>query len=121
MLFDQVQDDGFDFIRSAYNPIATSDATVSTRPSANIASCEIVAASHTPIAAPIICQKPSRAEAAPAFSPNGDSACAVPSGLTMPMPSKNTHIAARNGRNVAWNSDTKRIATLPMAAASNPP
>ncbi len=69
---------------------------VSTTPSANSASCEIVAASQTPIAAVIICQKPTRADAAPALSPNGDSACAVPSGLTMPMPSRNTLERARD-------------------------
>ena len=90
-------------------------------PSANIASCEIVAASHTPIAAVIICQKPTSADAAPAFSPNGDSACAVPSGLTMPMPSRNTLMAARNGRKLGLNSDTSRIAMLPVAAANSPP
>ena len=52
-----------------YSPTATSENTVSTTPSANSASCEIVAASQTPIAAVIICQKPTSAEAAPAFSP----------------------------------------------------
>ncbi|WP_334440852.1 hypothetical protein [Bradyrhizobium sp. AZCC 1610] len=57
---------------------------VNTTPSANIASCDTVAASQTPAAAFIICQKPSSAEAAPAFSPNGESAWAVPSGLTSP-------------------------------------
>src|SRR5712691_11893759 len=66
-------------------------------------------------------QKPTSADAAPAFSPNGDSACAVPSGLTMPMPSRNTHIAARNGRNVGLKSETSSIAMLPVAAASRPP
>src|SRR4249920_826144 len=76
--------------------MASTEATVSTMPSANIASCEMVAASQTPTADVIICQKPSSAEAAPAFSPNGESACALPSGLTIPMPSRKTPIAARN-------------------------
>ena len=99
----------------------TSENTVSTTPSANSASCEIVAASQTPIAAVIICQKPTSAEAAPAFSPNGESACAVPSGLTMPMPSRNTLIAARNGRKEGLYSETSSIAMLPVAAANSPP
>ncbi len=43
-------------------------------PSANAACGTIVADRDTPIAAPIICQKPSSAEAAPAWVPNGDSA-----------------------------------------------
>src|SRR5438128_2123829 len=80
-----------------------------TTPSANSASCEIVAASQTPIAAVIICQKPTSAEAAPAFSPNGDSACAVPNGLTMPIPSRNTPIAPRNGRKPGLYSATSSI------------
>ena len=68
----------------------------------------------------IICQKPSSADAAPAFSPNGDSACAVPSGLTMPMPSRNTSMPPRNGRKLGLKSDTSRIAMLPVAASHQP-
>src|SRR5438045_2077917 len=42
----------------AYKPRASSENALNTTPSANIASCDTVAASHTPIAAFIICQKP---------------------------------------------------------------
>src|SRR3954454_4925686 len=104
----------------AYKPRASSENALNTTPSANIASCDTVAASHTPIAAFIICQKPSSAEAAPAFSPNGESARAVASGLTTPMPSRNTHIAPRNGKKVGLIIEMSRIAMLLAAVAHRP-
>jgi hypothetical protein len=56
-----------------------------------MASFAITAASATPSAAANICQNPSSADAAPARSPNGERVCALQSGLTMPIPKRNTH------------------------------
>jgi len=48
------------------------------------------AASDAPQAAPAICEKPNKAAAAPALSPNGDSAAALDSGLAIADPFRRT-------------------------------
>ena len=51
-------------------------------------SLERIAASDAPHAAPAICEKPNKAAATPALSPNGDSAAALDSGLAIPKPNR---------------------------------
>ena len=101
-------------------PSASTDDAVSTTASEYVASLEIFAVRRTPDAAPIIWQKPSNAEAAPACFPNGESVCAVPSGFTIPMPSKKTHTLQRNGKKLGQMIDVVRIATPPATVASRP-
>jgi len=66
------------------------------------------AASDAPQAAPAICEKPNKAAAAPALSPNGDSAAALDSGLAIPKPNRKIEAVTRNGSSAFLAKDREK-------------
>ena len=120
---DREEIDG-DYSGRRFHPCRTSarrDVSASTVPSPMAGSLARRAASDAPQAAPAICEKPNKAAAAPALSPNGDSAAALDSGLAIPKPNRKTEAAARNGSSEFLATRTARSSAAPPTTADPRP
>jgi len=95
--------------------------SANTMPSPMAGSLKRIAASDAPHAAPAICEKPNRAAARPALSPNGDSAAALDSGLAIPTPNRKIEAVTRNGSSECFATSTATSSATPPTAANPRP